>query len=160
VFVLGIAELLPYPRGRAAVRRMARERLKGYRDHLYPDTGGLDKPITAQGWAMVALLENQDTERTPTLITALPAPLRNELECLDFAHQNLSWLRAHPILLHGTDDNIIPYTQGVALAAAVPGTQLFLIDGLAHMALLALGLDRRTLWRAVGAPLPQRDRPR
>lgn len=162
IFVLGVAELLPEPGDRAALRRMARERLQGYRDYLYPDpdTGGLDGPITAQGRAMVALLENQDPERVPTLIGALPAPLRNELECLDLARRDLSRLQAHLILLHGTDDNIIPYTQSVALAAVVPGTQLFLIDGLAHVNLLALGLDRRTLWRAVGALLAQRDRPR
>jgi pimeloyl-ACP methyl ester carboxylesterase len=159
VFVLGIAELLPDPGDRAALRRMARERLKGFRDYLYPDTGGLDGRLTAQGQALAALLENQDPERTPALIAALPAPLRTELAALNLAHQDLSRLQARLILLHGTDDNIIPHTQSVALAAAVPGTQLFLIDGLAHVNLLALGLDRRTLWRAVGALLAQRDHP-
>jgi hypothetical protein len=70
-------------------------------------------------------------------------------------------LRAKLILLHGTDDAIIPYTESMALAAAVPPRQaeLFLIDGLVHVDVRPFGLDRRAMWRAIHSLLAQRNNP-
>ena len=67
-------------------------------------------------------------------------------------------MQARLILLHGTDDAIIPYTEGMALVAAVqPGrAELFLIDGLAHVDVRPFRLDRRAMWRAIHALLAQR----
>ncbi len=83
------------------------------------------------------------------------------MEALNLANKNLSQLRANLILLHGTDDTIIPYTESMALARAVkPGrAELFLIDGLAHVDVRPFRLDRRALWRAVNSLLAQRSIP-
>jgi len=99
--------------------------------------------------------------RTPALIDALPAAIRTEMEALNLANKDLSRLRARLILLHGTDDAIIPYTESMALTAAVPRwrAELFLIDGLAHVDVRPFGLDRRAMWRAIHSLLAQRNNP-
>ena len=94
------------------------------------------------------------------LIAGLPVAIRNELNELNLGNKDLSRLRARLILLHGPDDVIIPYTESIALAAAVPEGQssLFVIDGLAHVDIRPLGIDRRAMWRAIAALLAERDR--
>jgi len=53
------------------------------------------------------------------------------------------------ILLHGRSDNIIPYTESVALARALPPAQveLFLIEGFAHV---DVQLKRKDIPRLLG----------
>jgi pimeloyl-ACP methyl ester carboxylesterase len=110
-----------------------------------------------EGLALLALLENRDQMRTPALIDGLPAAIRADIEALNLANKDLSRLRARLILLHGTDDAIIPYTESLSLAASVPPerAELFFIDGLAHVDVRPLGLDRR----AIHALLAQRNNP-
>ena len=85
--------------------------------------------------ALYALLSNQDPERVAALIDQLSPRIRAELYGIDPASQDLSQLHAHAILVHGRGDTMIPYTESVALAAALPAeqVQLFLIDGFAHV---------------------------
>ncbi len=35
-------------------------------------------------------------------------------------------------MVHGTDDPILPYAHGKALAEAIPGAKLLTIDGMGH----------------------------
>jgi pimeloyl-ACP methyl ester carboxylesterase len=35
-------------------------------------------------------------------------------------------------VIHGTDDPILPYPHGEALAAAIPGAKLLAFDGMGH----------------------------
>jgi pimeloyl-ACP methyl ester carboxylesterase len=100
-------------------------------------------------------------DQAPVLIAGLPAGIRAELDALNLANKDLSRLRARLILLHGTDDRIIPYTESQALAAAMPPgrAELFLIDGLAHVNTRPFGLDRHAMWRAIGVLLAQRKNP-
>ncbi|MGK2927051.1 MAG: hypothetical protein ACSLE2_15665, partial [Lysobacterales bacterium] len=69
-------------------------------------------------------------------------------------------LRADFILVHGLDDDIIPYTESVSLADALPPgrSRLFLLEGLHHVDRELRGLDAWRLWRALRALLAQRDR--
>lgn len=158
VFVLSNTERLSDPGDRSAFRAMAERRLDDPRAPI----DDLSRRLTPEGQALLALLVNRNPLRTPALIDRLPAAIRADIEALSPANKDLSRLGATLILLHGTDDAIIPYSESAALAAAVPADQaeLFLIDGLAHVNVRPFGLDRRMLWRAIRALLAQRDRPR
>lgn len=156
VFALGNVERLSDPLDRETLRIMGKRKLDDPAaavDHL----GGR---LTSEGRAVLALLENRDPQRTAALIAGLPTGIRNELDALNLGNKDLSRLRARLILLHGPDDVIIPYTESIALAAAVPEGQsrLFVIDGLAHVDIRPSGIDRRAMWHAIGALLAERDR--
>ena len=157
VFVYGNAGRLADPLDREMFRLMAERKLQ----NPHADTDDLMDQLTPEGRSLLDLLDNRDPARTPALIARLPALIRAELDALNLSRRDLSRLGARLILLHGTDDAIIPYTESVALAAAVPvgQSELFLIDGLAHVNVRPLGLDRRVLWRAIGALLAQRRNP-
>ena len=91
--------------------------------------------MAAAGQALQELLSNNDPTRVPALIERLSPNVRAELEGINLAAHDLSGLKAQVILLHGRSDNIIPYTESVALARALPAAQveLFLIEGFAHV---------------------------
>ena len=67
-------------------------------------------------------------------------------------------LHAQLLLLHGRSDNVIPYTESLALAESVPAgkAQLFVIDGLAHVDLQPTSADVDILLEMVNALLAQR----
>ena len=44
----------------------------------------------------------------------------------------LASVTAPMLVIHGTEDPIIPYEHGVATAKAVPGAKLLTIEGLGH----------------------------
>jgi len=157
VFVLSNADRLTDPNDRRGLRTMAERVLKDPNARI--DITEWD--LTPEARSLLALLENRDRRRTPGLIEALPTAIRTDMKALNLASRDLSQLCAELILLHGTDDTIIPYTESMALAAAAqPGrAQLFRIDGLAHVELKPLGLDRRAMWRAIHALLAQRQSP-
>jgi pimeloyl-ACP methyl ester carboxylesterase len=104
---------------------------------------------------------NTDAERVPDLVDALPAALLADFRALDLSRRDLAGLSARFFLLHGRDDPIIPETESVKLAAALPagGTELFLVDSLDHVNPKPTGpIDRLTLLRAAYAVLALRDR--
>ena len=154
VFVLGNAERLTDPVDRTMFSAIAKRKLA----NPHADINDLITHLTTDARSLLELIENKDPERTPALITQLPDSILSELNMLDLATKDLSQLHAQLILLHGTDDSIIPYTESLKLAAAVPSTQsdLFLIDGFAHVYVQSNDLDRFTLWRAIRALLAQR----
>ena len=157
VFVSGNTDRLADPVDRSAFRRMA--------DRMVEDPQAaiddLIDQLTPEGQSLLDLLQNRDPARSPALLARLPSGIRAELDALNLATRDLSLLKAHLILVHGTDDQIIPYTESLALAAAVPPGQseLILIDGLAHVDTQPFRLDRRAMWRAIGILLEQRDVP-
>ena len=131
VFGLSNADLLVRP----ADRKLVRDHLKGL-----AETENSGKPLPLQGLAPDAqalqdLLINDDPAQVPALIDRLSPAIRAELEGLNPAAHDLQGLEAQVILLHGRSDNIIPYTESVALSRALPSAQveLFLIDGFAHV---------------------------
>lgn len=157
MFVFGNAEHLTDPVDQTAFRRIAERKLENPRAGIDDLTGHL----TPEGESLLDLLENRDPVRGPALLARLSSRIRAELDALNLATKDLSVLEARLILLHGTDDRIIPYTESQALAAAMPPgrSELFLIDGLAHVNTQPFGLDRHAMWRAIGALLAQRKNP-
>ncbi|MBI2235634.1 MAG: hypothetical protein HYU60_01535 [Magnetospirillum sp.] len=130
-----------------AERRMADERAP---------LDDLRRGLTPQGRSVMALMDNADPGQVPALIAALPPAIREEMERLDLSRRDLSRLQAHMLVVHGRDDRIIPWTEGAALARAVPKGELILLDGLAHADLgSGSGLE---LWRVADRLLDYRDR--
>ena len=93
-----------------------------------------------------------------SLIDALPAHVRDEIDRLSPARFDVASGRATYILLHGRRDNFIPYQETLALAQRLPAqrVRLFVIDGLIHMDLDAEREDVPLLLEAIRALLAQR----
>ena len=155
VFVYGNAGRLADPGDQLAFRQIGERKL----EDPHADIDDLTGHLMPGGQSLLDLLNNHDPERSPALLARLSPGIRAELDALNLANRDLSLLEARLILLHGTDDHIIPQTESQALAAALPPgrSELFLIDGLAHVNVRPLGLDRRAMWRAIGSLLAQRN---
>ncbi len=108
----------------------------------------------------MALLANDDPDRVPALLQALPPAIRARSGGASISRRAiLKRSRARFILVHGRDDAIIPYTESLALAAALPDGQvdLELLDGFAHASLSPGGVvDAVRLWRSAYALMRQR----
>jgi len=125
------------------------------------DTEGLTplSGLAADAEALQNLLINEDPARVPALMERLSASMRAELEGINPAGHDLSGLRAQVIMLHGRGDNIIPYTESIALARALPTGQvsLFLIEGFAHVDVKLTRDDIPRLRRVMELLLDQRE---
>lgn len=146
VFTLSNTDLLDRPRDRAALANYAREMLGG--DIIGTATAPTNLAPDAQ--AFFSLLTNKNPDRVPSFIERLSPRIRNELEGIDPASHDLSRYRAEVIIIHGRSDNIIPYTESVALARALPKglAHLFLIEGFAHV---DVGLEPEDIPRMLSA---------
>jgi len=98
-----------------------------------PDVAALNRELGPEGQALLALIVNRDVARVPALIAALPPAVRERMARLSLDDRNLSPLAGRLILVHGKADPLIPYSESVALAHAVPGSELFLVDGFSHI---------------------------
>ncbi|HEY9857313.1 MAG TPA: hypothetical protein V6D05_16325 [Stenomitos sp.] len=154
VFALSNVDLVRPP-DRDLLTRMAVRRIK---DPKAPIADLADK-LGPEGRSVYDLLANTDPNRVSTLIMRLPADIRSAMAVLDLSTRDFSTLHARLILIHGEDDNIIPYTESLHLDHAVPPGQarLYLIHGLRHVELHGLGLfDAWRLACAVEALLAER----
>ncbi len=155
IFALGVSEKLPELADRLAIQAVARRA-------IYANAGESEVPAPASlspgAGALLELLTNTTPERVPALLARLPAPLRAEITALNPAEQPMNRLHGRLLLLHGRSDNIIPYTESVALAESVPAgrADLFIIDGLAHVDLQPTAGDVDILMEMVNALLDQR----
>ena len=150
------APLLPEASDRRALTGFAWDLLRGQpEDEAF--TGGV-LHLEPGGEALLALVTNRDPERTGLLMSRLPESVQRQMNALNPAAHDLSGLTARLILLHGRGDNVIPYTQTQALAAAVESDQarLFLIDGLAHVELKPKRRDLPVLLEFVELVLSER----
>ena len=95
------------------------------------------------------------------LIRALPEPLRGDIESLDLASRSLQGLQAHLLLIHGRDDPLIPATESLALAAAVPPGQadVFVVGNLSHVEIHPGGIRDTAAAVAGGLPASRCARP-
>ena len=161
VFTRSNLDLLERPADRRALRR--------YADYLLGQGIGDDEPVIGKlgpdARAFYDLLSNQDPQRVAGLLQQLPPRIRGELDGIDPSAQDLIRLQAQVLLLHGRGDNLIPYTESLALAQALPPdqVQLFVIDGLAHVDLRPEPQDLPQLLGILQALLTQRlpeDNPR
>lgn len=131
VFVAANAGLIESARDRVDLRAIAERKLAD----PSAETSDLTRDLGPAGKSIMALLENDDPSRVPTLIEALPTAVREDIKGLDLSHRDLSRLHASLILVHGRNDTVIPWTESARLAAAVPEGQadLFVPDNLAHV---------------------------
>ena len=117
--------------------------------------------LGADGRAVYELLDNTDPESVARLVAGLPEPVLSELRALDLSRRGLTDLKARLVVIHGRDDRLIPYTESVALAAALERDRgrLFIVGSLKHVELRLSGVaDGFRLWRAVRTLLEERDR--
>jgi len=154
VYLLSNAGLLSDASERRALTGLARIKLDNPDADVTPWTEGLG----VEGRAIYEFVVNTDPDRVPGLIRALPHEVRADIEALDLSRRDLSGLRARFILVHGLDDDIIPYSESVALAAALPPGQvgLYLLGGLHHVDRDFSSLDAWRMWRALKDLLAQR----
>ena len=135
---------------RALLNAMVERRLKDSSariDDLAAQLGG-------DGRGIYALVTNRDPSRFPALFNALPADMRSELAALNLADKDLTRLKARLILVHGRNDNLIPYTETLELADAVGGqrARVFLIHRiLGHV---DLSVDHVLTWQFWSEDLP------
>ncbi len=93
------------------------------RENPRADLASLAAELSPDARAVYALAVNNDPARFDALFATLPEAMRADIARLDLARQDLSSLRARLILLHGRKDNLIPFPESLALAAAVPPGQ-------------------------------------
>ncbi len=154
VFLNSNTERVHDPGDRRTLAEMARRKL----DDLDADVSDLLPGLGREGQAVYALLANDDPERVPALIAALPQGIRADMAALDLKRRDLSRLEARLILVHGRDDPVIPAGESRALAAAAPRASLYVPGSLAHVDLSIGGLwDALTIWRAIYRLLAERD---
>jgi hypothetical protein len=144
---------LPYLEGendssnaRSIFERMVALRMTDPAADLSPLAARLDRA----GQTVYALAANTDPARFPELLAQLPAAMRADMECLNLARRDLQPLQARLILVHGKNDNLIPYPESLALAAAAPQglADVFLINRvLGHVDLKFSSLFTWRFWR-------------
>ena len=154
VFVRSNADRLSDPADQQILKTMAERRM------VDPDAplNDLEDRLGPEGEAVYAFVVNREPSRVRSLLQELPAGIREDIAELNPALRDLSSLRSRLLLVHGYDDNIIPHTQSIALARAVPEDQsrLFLVQGLMHVDIEPGLFSRWRLWRAVDALLAER----
>jgi pimeloyl-ACP methyl ester carboxylesterase len=128
-FLAGSIDLLADAGDRETLRTIAERRL----NRPAASVADLADSLGPEGRSLLEFLENNDPDRVPALIAQLPEGIQAHLRRLSLKTYDLSPLSGRLLLVHGRDDSMIPYTESVALAAAVPGSQLFLIDGFSHI---------------------------
>ena len=155
VFVLSNVDRLSNPIDKNIFLKIAQRKIND------PDISIDDLVInlTSEADSILSLLLNQNHKRVPDLIIDMPNAIRSDLEALNLSNKDLTKLKAKLILLHGTDDDIIPYTESIALANAVRKGQskLYLIDGLAHVDVQPEKLNKWKMLRAIDALLKMRE---
>ena len=145
------------PPDAAVLEQIARRKLRR------PEAGVADLvgQLGADGRAVWRLLDNEDPAQVPALIEALPTGIRDQIRSLDLSSRDFAKLEADLLLIHGRDDPLVPFTESVDLAAAVPDdrARLYLLDELYHVELDSPPLgDMATMLRAAYRLLTWRDR--
>jgi fermentation-respiration switch protein FrsA (DUF1100 family) len=141
--------LAPAP-DRDVFDRMVAQRM----DDPQADLAPLAARLSPDARAVYALAMNDDPARFDELFAGLPRAMRDDIEQLDLARHDLTPLQARLILVHGRHDNLIPYTESLALADAVPAgkARVFLIRRvLAHV---DMGVSDLFTWRFWREELP------
>lgn len=154
VFVASNTGRLSDPADRRLIGRIAARKMAG----ANAPVEDLADRLGPEGRRLYAFIGNRDPRKAPLLVGQLPVSIRREITFLDLARYDLTRLRARVMLLHGYDDDIIPYTESIALARRLPPetVRLWLVHGLQHVDLEPGMQDRFRLWRTVMALLQER----
>lgn len=154
IYALSNAARLQDPAERAEFETLARRKLADPNADVTEEIGRLGPA----GHAAYAYIVNHDPARSRALLDEMPAYLHADVDQLDLAARDLSGVGARFILVHGKDDDMIPYGESVGLAAALPPnrTQLFVLNGFKHVETESGLIDGFHLWRAIYALLAER----
>ncbi len=146
VLALSARPHLASARDRSVLHAMTERRLADRQANL----DDLAAQLSREGRAVFDLISNRDRLRFDALYAALPAGLKLELAALDLAAQELQQLSARLILVHGKNDDLIPFPESLALAQAVGAdrARVFLIrHALGHVDLDLAHLLSWRFWR-------------
>jgi len=135
IFLASNAAVLENPVERRRLEEISQSCLRGC-DPQAPDFAA---GLGPEGRSLLALITNTDPDRVPQLLAELPESVTTRLKRLSLRRQDLSHLAGRLILIHGRLDPLIPYSESLALSRAVPGSELFLIDGFSHIAPRSVG---------------------
>jgi fermentation-respiration switch protein FrsA (DUF1100 family) len=155
VYLLGNAAQMESTADREALVMMARRKL----DSPLAPVDDLLPALGPEARAVYDFVENTEHSRATALMRRLPGVVRQDIQDLNLANYDLARISARFILVHGVDDNIIPYSESIALADALPPGQasLYLLKGLKHVDRDFESLDAWRMWRALRELLAQRD---
>ena len=153
LFLRANASRLDRPAEQQALAVMANRRLADEQAGIADLMGDLGP----DGRAVAALVTNRDPGAVEALLKGLPSPIRRELEALDLSRRDLGALEAPLLLVHGRGDPVIPAEESVALAAAAPNSELFLLQDLSHVDAGWTLRDGLTMLRAARSLLRLRD---
>lgn len=115
VFLANNLDLVVSPEERSILQRILQVKLRDEKapiDHFIPFLG-------KEGKNILALLSHSDPSQTDILIKKLPPAIQTQIEALSVAPV-MNKLHADLILAHGKDDDMIPFTETLRLARAVP----------------------------------------
>lgn len=131
VLVLSNSDRLSDVRDRQTLQDISRLKIQ---NPEAPITDLSDKLVSAEGKALFGLMTNQDPERVPALLAALPGSVRQDLQALTLSNKDFSQLKARVHLIHGYSDNLIPFTESLELERQIRSEHsLTLADGLGHV---------------------------
>ncbi len=155
VFVLSNVDKINDAQQRELLRRIATQKIT----QSSPNSSGLVSQLTGEARHIYRYIENRVPQRSVQLRQQLPASLQAEIMQLDLANKNLSLFTAQLLLVHGIKDNIIPYSQSIALQRAIPATQsqLFLLKNWTHVDPHDGAFDSWQMFRALYRLLELRD---
>ncbi|MDP3038504.1 MAG: hypothetical protein Q8O18_01370, partial [Deltaproteobacteria bacterium] len=115
VFLANNLDHVVSPEDRSILQRILQVKLRDEKaptDHFIPLLG-------KEGKNILALLSHSDPGQTEILIKNLPPAIQTQIEALSVAPV-MNKLHADLILAHGKDDDMIPFTETLRLARAVP----------------------------------------
>ncbi|MFO7542740.1 MAG: hypothetical protein R6W97_08040 [Thiobacillus sp.] len=167
VLVYSSLDYLENESDRAVLDRMVELRRRDPHADLTP----LAAELSAEAHTVYALAVNPDPARFADLYARLPEAMRADLDQLDLAQRDLGPLHARLMLVHGRNDNLIPYPESLALADAAPQGQarvLLIHRVLGHVELSVSSLlswrfwledlpDMWRLWRVIDDLLAERE---
>jgi hypothetical protein len=124
VFAKTVQDQLRDPTDRATFEAMVEARMSD----ATADLSSLAGRLGPEGQSVYRLLTNADPARTPELIGDLPGETVAMIDALTLADKELRGLPARLILVHGKSDELIPFTESIALArAAAPSRSRVII---------------------------------
>ena len=154
IFAINSAAKMTDRRDRELLETIAHKRL----DDDGADISGLVSRLGEEGRTVYALLENRDPDRVAALIAALPPNVIDWIAALDLKPHDFSELDVRFILTHAHDDAVIPETESMALAAALPRAELFVLNSIEHVDPGPAGLaDKLRMLAAMSEFIRERD---
>ncbi|MEK6690118.1 MAG: hypothetical protein AABY78_02305 [Nitrospirota bacterium] len=99
------------------------------------DIGDLSTSLSPEGKAVIDLLSNKDPERVYGFISGQRPDLKEMMDRLS-PKEKMSDIKAHLFLVHGKDDNAIPFTESLKMAEEFKNKKrlhLYILDIFLHV---------------------------